>query len=140
MFLTKHLLCPKRVSINISMIFCTTLDILVKIFDYSTLTMFLMKIRKRQCLTIWQQFSKILAKKYPNRAFFVPNLGIFAFLWNFASRQIGGCWFQIWQYCFQILAQRYPNQAFSVPTLGIFVFSWNFGNRQIRGCWFQIWL
>ena len=35
-------------------------------------------------------FFKILAQKYPNKAFLVPNLVIFLFLRNFAIRQIGG--------------------------------------------------
>ena len=31
---------------------------------------------------------KILSQKYPNKAFLVPNLGIFVFLQSFAIRQI----------------------------------------------------
>ena len=50
----------------------------------------------------------------------VPNLDIFAFLRNFAVRQIRGCWFQIWQYCFQMPAQKYQNKAF------LFLEFWNF--------------
>ena len=38
--------------------------------------------------------------KYPNKAFLVPNLGIFISPRNFAIRQIRECWFQIWQYFF----------------------------------------
>ena len=30
-------------------------------------------------MTIWQYLFKILAKKYPNKAFLVPNLDIFGF-------------------------------------------------------------
>ena len=33
-------------------------------------------------------FFKILAQKYPNKAFLFPNLGIIVFLQNFAIRQI----------------------------------------------------
>ena len=36
-------------------------------------------------------FFKILAQKYQNKAFLVPNLGVFVFPQNFAIRQIQGC-------------------------------------------------
>ena len=38
-------------------------------------------------------FLKILAPKHPNKAFLVPDLGIFIFSRNFAIRQIRGRWF-----------------------------------------------
>ena len=53
-----------------------------------------------------------MAQKYPNKAFLIPNLGIFILSQNFAVRQIRGCWFQIWQYSFQIPAQKHPNKTF----------------------------
>ena len=55
-------------------------------------------------------------------AFSVPNLRIFVFALNFATRQIQGFWFQIWQYFLQILAQKYPNKALLVPNLSNFIF------------------
>ena len=67
----------------------------------------------------------------------VTNLDIFIFSWNFAIRQIRGCWFQIWQYYFQIQAQKYPNNALFVPYLRIFIFVPNFAARQIWGGWSQ---
>ena len=84
-------------------------------------------------------FFKILAQKYPNKAYLVPNLGIFVFSQNLELRQIQGCRFQIWQYCFQIPTQGYPNQTFLVPDLSFFVFSWNFSNTKIWVCEFQTW-
>ena len=43
----------------------------------------------------------------------VPNLRIFIFALNLATRQIQGRCFQISQYfLFQIPAQKYPNKAF----------------------------
>ena len=36
-------------------------------------------------------FFKILAQKYPNKTFLVPNLAIFVISRNFASRSIRGC-------------------------------------------------
>ena len=45
-----------------------------------------------------QQFFKILEQKYPNKAVFVSNLGIFALSQTFANIQIPGCCFKIRQY------------------------------------------
>ena len=43
-------------------------------------------------------FFKILAQKYPKKAFLVPNLGILVFfLHNFAIKQIWGGWIPIWK-------------------------------------------
>ena len=42
-------------------------------------------------------FLKARAQTYLNKAFLVPDLGIFIFSRNFAFRQIWGCWFQTWQ-------------------------------------------
>ena len=63
---------------------------------------------------------KILFQKYPNKAFLVPNLGIFIISWCFAIKQIRRCWFQIWEQFFQIPAQKYPSKAFLVQNLMIF--------------------
>ena len=84
-------------------------------------------------------FLKILAQKYSNKTFLVPNLVIFCFLQNFGNRKIWGCWFQIWLYCFQIPIQKYPNQTFLVRNLRIFIFPPNFATRQVWRCCFQIW-
>ena len=40
-------------------------------------------------------FCKVLAQNYPHEPFLVPNLGIFIISWDFAIRQIRGCWIQI---------------------------------------------
>ena len=77
--------------------------------------------------------------KYPNKPFFVPNLGIFVFSRNFVVRQIWGCWFQTWQKFFKTLAQKYLRKAFLVSNLAIFIISQNFAIRQIRRCCFKIW-
>ena len=84
-------------------------------------------------------FFLILAQKYPNKAFLVPNLAIFIFSRNFAIRQSRGCWVQIWQYNFQFQVQEHPNQAFLVTNLRICIFAPNFATRQIRGRWFEKW-
>ena len=55
-------------------------------------------------IQIWQDYFQIEAQKYPNKAFFVPNLRIFNFEPKFAVKQIRGRWFQIWQWhTFQLL-------------------------------------
>ena len=87
---------------------------------------------------VWQYFFKILAQKYPNKAFLVPNIGNFAFPQNFGTWHISGCWFQLWQWFFKILAEKYPNKAFLIPNLGNFVFVQNFAVRQIWWCWFKL--
>ena len=38
---------------------------------------------------------KILAQRYPNQIFLIPNLGVFVFHPNISSRKIRGCCFQI---------------------------------------------
>ena len=81
-------------------------------------------------------FFKILAQKYSNETFLVPNIFIFFFWRFFAIRKIRGCSFQIYKKHSQI---RAPNQAFLVPSLRIFVFAPKFVIRHIRGRWFQIW-
>ena len=60
-------------------------------------------------------FFKILAQKYPNKTFLVPNLAIFVISRNFASRSIRGCWFQMWQYCFQTPVQKIPKSGIFGP-------------------------
>ena len=71
-------------------------------------------------------FRNLCHKKYPNKSFWVPNLGTFVLSQNFAIRQIWGCWFQLWQCHFQIPVQKYWNFC-------TFIFSWNLAIRQIRG-------
>ena len=72
------------------------------------------------------------------------------FLWNFANRQIWGCWFKYDNSFFffnsspkivkyGIFGQKYPNKVFLAPNLSIFVSSPDFPIRQIRSSWFQIW-
>ena len=72
------------------------------------------------------------------------------FLWNFANRQIWGCWFKYDNSFFffnsspkivkyGIFGQKYPNKVFLAPNLSIFVSSPDFPIRQIRRSWFQIW-
>ena len=44
------------------------------------------------CMSLQLIFDKFEgAQKYPNKAFLVPNLGIFVFCQNFAIRQVRGC-------------------------------------------------
>ena len=47
--------------------------------------------------------------KRQNKAFLIPNLGVFVFSWNFAVTQIPGYSFQLWQNKFQLSTQKYPN-------------------------------
>ena len=61
---------------------------------------------------IWQYCFQILAQKYSNEAFFIPNLRIFLFSWNLSNRQIRGYWFQISQQVFKILAEKYTRRHF----------------------------
>ena len=42
-----------------------------------------------------KSFCKVLAQNYPHEPFLVPSLGIFIVSWNFAIKQIRGCWIQI---------------------------------------------
>ena len=88
---------------------------------------------------IWQYIFKISVQKYLNKAFFIPNLGIFILTKKFAIRLIWELWFQIWQCYFQILVQKYPNQIFLIPYLKILIFAPNFTLRQIGGHWFKVW-
>ena len=69
-----------------------------------------------------QKNTQILGRKYPNKAFFVPNVGIFVSSQDFAIRQIRRFWFQIWQRFFKILAQKYANKAFFSPKFRHFYF------------------
>ena len=73
----------------------------------------------------------IVAQKYPNKAFLVPDLGIFAFYKIFQLDKFEGTDFKY--ELFKTLAQKYPNEAFSVPNLGIFVFLQNFLATQVGG-------
>ena len=83
-------------------------------------------------------FLFILAQKYPDKTFLVPNLGIFIFLRKFAVRQIRGCWFQIDKIIFKFQHKYTQIRHFWSKNLRIFVFAPNFTTRQIRGCWFHI--
>ena len=93
----------------------------------------------------WEQFFKILAQKYPNKALLVPNLGIFVTPHYFAIRQILGLLISNMAI---VLLKLYPKNTnirhfwskwhkpgILVSKLGIFVFSRNF---RFRECWFQI--
>ena len=83
---------------------------------------------------IWSSSFRILAQKYPNKAFLLPDLGVLGFfLQNFVIRQIKGCWFQIWQYHFQLPALKYPNQVFWVPKLRAFIFCTELYNTTNSG-------
>ena len=42
-------------------------------------------------------YPSIFGQKYSNKAFLVPNLGIFVTSQNFGIKLIWRCWFQIWQ-------------------------------------------
>ena len=54
----------------------------------------------------------IFGQKYSNKAFLVPNLGIFVSSQNFASRQIQRWWFQIWQKFSKMLIQNTQTRYF----------------------------
>ena len=56
---------------------------------YDLWTLFLINLRV--LVSISKEFLRILAQKYPNKAFLEPNLGIFVSLQNFVNIQIGGC-------------------------------------------------
>ena len=97
--------------------------------------------------------------KYPNKALWVQNLGIFIISGNFEIRRIQRCWFQMWRYYlriavllknlqlnkfegadfkydnsfFLILPPKYANIAFLVPNLGIFVFHKNWQLEKFEG-------
>ena len=82
---------------------------------------------------------QILAQKYSNEAFFVPNSCIFLFPWNLSNRQSRGYWFQISQ-VFKILAEKYTRRHFWDQIQAfLFLFLQNLTIRQIQECWFQIW-
>ena len=53
-----------------------------------------------------------LPQKYPNKAFFVRNLGIFVFSEKFGTRQIWGSFSQIRQYSLKFLPKRYPDKTY----------------------------
>ena len=89
-------------------------------------------------------FFKILAQKYPNKAFLVKNTQkwsfwpqILVFLLAHKLLQLDklkGTDFKSRNSFLRILAQKYQNQAFLVPNLGIFIISQYFAIRQIKGC------
>ena len=88
---------------------------------------------------MWKICFKILAQKYPNKAFLVGNLDISVFSRKFAIKQIRGCWFQLWEKFFQISSQKYIHQAFLGQNLSIFFPSHHFAVTLIRRNWFEIW-
>ena len=59
---------------------------------------------------------KILAQKYPNKVFLVPNLDISIFPWNLDKFK--GADFKYDNSFLKSLTQKYPNKAFLVPDLG----------------------
>ena len=88
---------------------------------------------------IQQLFFKILVQKYPNKAFLLPNLGIF-FPWKILQfDKFEGADFKYDNSFLKFYPKNYPNKAILVSNLGIFVFSKKFAIRQIWGVWFQIW-
>ena len=83
-----------------------------------------------------QKFFEILAKQYPNKILFVPNLGILLFFAKFCYQTNSMVLILNIKKVFKnlkILAQKYPNKAFLVLDLVVFVFSRNFAVKQIRG-------
>ena len=57
----------------------------------------ILKIDKLEDADFKYEYSifKILAQRYPNQTFLIPNLGVFVFHPNISSRKIRGCCFQI---------------------------------------------
>ena len=70
---------------------------------------------------------KILAQKYPNKTFLVPNLGIFVFFAKFSNEANSRVLISNMTIVFfKVLAQKYQNKAFLVK------------NSEIRHFWSQI--
>ena len=60
-------------------------------------------------------FFLILAQKYPNKAFLVPNVGIFFLHKILQLSKFKGVDLKYDNSFFKIIAQKYPNKAFLVP-------------------------
>ena len=79
-----------------------------------------------------QSFLKILAEKYPNNAFLVPNLCIFfeiLQLHQFEGTDIKNDN----SIFFKIAGQKFPKEVFLVPSIGIYISFQKFAIRQIQG-------
>ena len=86
---------------------------------------------------------QILAEKYINNTFLIPNLSVFFFLFVCQIFQIDkfeGVDFEYKNTVFEFQLQNIcVFSGVSGPKFRHFGFSSNFANRQILGCWFQIW-
>ena len=69
---------------------------------------------------------KILAQKYPNKAFLIPNLGILFFREILQIHKLEGADSKYDNSFSKNLAQKCPNKTFLVPNLDIFLSSKNF--------------
>ena len=83
-------------------------------------------------------FLKILAQKYLNKAFLVPNLGIFCFVFCFLCEifpldKFEGANFKYDNIVFKFQSKNTENEVYLVPNLGIFCFATNFAARQTKG-------
>ena len=81
------------------------------------------EIRGRK-FQIWQQYFRIPPQKYGNQTLLVPNIDIFIFSRNFASRQIRGVDFK-YDWLFWIPVWKYPNKAVFVLNVNTFYFCVN---------------
>ena len=82
-------------------------------------------------------FFKILALKYPNKVFLVPNLKFSCFWMKLCMLTNSKMLISNTTLVFEILAEN-TIKAASVRNLRIFRFSWNFVFRKIWGCWCKI--
>ena len=71
-------------------------------------------------------------QKYPNNAFFVPNLGIFILGRNIANRINLRALISNMTILFSIPVRKHPHQALLVPKLKTFNFAPTFAIRQIQ--------
>ena len=80
-------------------------------------------------------YFRILAQKYPSKAFFPSILDIFGFFRKILhADRIAGADFKFEKSFLKFQTKKYPNMAFVfVPNSGIFIFSRNFAVKQIRG-------
>ena len=75
---------------------------------------------------------KILAKKYPNKALFVPNLSNYFFHESFLLSKFEGAELKYYNSFLKIFAQNYPNKAFLVPKLGLSLFTKFYNETNLR--------
>ena len=73
-------------------------------------------------------FLEILALKYGNKSFFVPNLDIFIFSRNFGLANLKVLISNMTIAFFKILTPKHPNKTFLVTNFGIFIFFTKFCN------------